>query len=83
MKSGRGHIQKTLKKCLDNIFTTNILEILRKRGDFDVDIAARQLFFFLLTLSKKSQKLAHFDHIRHENDFEVSIYFLTCSKFKK
>ena len=27
---------------------------------------------FLLTLSKKSQKTAHFEHIRHENDFEVS-----------
>ena len=46
MKSGREHIQTTLKKCLDNIFTTNILGISRKWGDFDVDIAARHLFFF-------------------------------------
>ena len=38
---------------------------------------------FLLTLSKKSQKTAHFEHIRQENDFEVSTQFLNCSKFKK
>ena len=38
---------------------------------------------FLLALSKKLRKTAHFDHIRHENDFQFSTYFSTCSKFKK
>ena len=28
-------------------------------------------------------KTAYFGHVRHENDFEVSTYFLTRSKFKK
>ena len=47
----------------------------------DDDIASRHLFF-LLTLSKKWSQTAHFNHIRLENDFDVSTCFLTCSKYK-
>ena len=48
----------------------------------DDDRAAEHLFFCWLWV-KNHKKTAHFDHIRHENNFEVSTYFLTCSKFKK
>ena len=47
----------------------------------DDDIAAGHLFW--LTLSKKWPKMPCFYHIRHENEYEVSTYFLTCPKMQK
>ena len=47
----------------------------------DDDIAAGHLFW--LTLSKKWPKMPYFYHIRHENEYEVSSYFLTCPKMQK
>ena len=47
----------------------------------DDDIAAGHLFW--LTLSKKWPKMPYFYHIRHENEYEGSTYFLTCPKMQK
>ena len=47
----------------------------------DDDIADEHLFF--ADFGQKITKTAHFDLIKHENDFEVSTYYLTCPKFKK
>ena len=47
----------------------------------DDDIAAGHLFW--LTLSKKWPKMPYFYHIRHDNEYEVSTYFLTCPKMQK
>ena len=59
--------------------TNTRINHVRERADDD--IANEHLFF--ADFGQKITKTAHFDHIKHINDFEMSTYYLTCSKFKK